>query len=575
MATEIKCEKKVIREIFNMWYCIPDYQRAYVWDTDQVRDLLDDTISAYRENKEAQYFLGSMVLKINEKSDNNVSYTEYELLDGQQRITTVFLILACMRDMLTDYPQYQNSLAGFVYQAEDAILQQPERMRIIFNIRSDVRDFVNEHIKPLHGTCDSALLKDKMQAKDVNISIRNMANTMLVAHEFLEENKSEIIGYLSYFLNKVLMIYVATEELQDAFQLFTVLNNRGVKLSSSDILKAENLKELSAADRTSWATRWEEMETYFGEEFDKFLSHIRTILVKKKQTTTLLKEFDEFVYSNQEYDRTQKKYVPRTPILRRGRDTFELLYSYYHTYQEVFDTDHSVVTGDYEITNYLKLMETGFGADYWIAPVLDYYRKYRRRGFVAFLKALDRKLSADWITAATPTVRMENVNAILREIEASQDSAVLLQSKTFTINKSDFERVINGDIYGRSFAKYLLLKLDLIYRGSSTPMIPQAIASIEHILPRNPSADSQWVKDFSAAEREEWTNKLGNLVLISRRKNTSQGNRDYVEKKEKYFEKNIEMFPNSIRIYQNYPEWKLSDLKKNHSDVVTELLNVY
>lgn len=575
MATEIKCEKKVIREIFNMWYCIPDYQRAYVWDTDQVRDLLDDTISAYRENKEAQYFLGSMVLKINEKSENNVSYTEYELLDGQQRITTVFLILACMRDMLTDYPQYQNSLAGFVYQAEDAILQQPERMRIIFNIRSDVRDFVNEHIKPLHGTCDDALLKEKMQAKDVNISIRNMANAMLVAHEFLEENKSDIIGYLSYFLNKVLMIYVATEELQDAFQLFTVLNNRGVKLSSSDILKAENLKELSAADRTSWATRWEEMETYFGEDFDKFLSHIRTILVKKKQTTTLLKEFDEFVYSNQEYDRTQKKYVPRTPILRRGRDTFELLYSYYHTYQEVFDTDHSVVTGDYEITNYLKLMETGFGADYWIAPVLDYYRKYRRRGFVAFLKALDRKLSADWITAATPTVRMENVNAILREIEASQDSAALLQSKTFTINKSDFERVINGDIYGRSFAKYLLLKLDLIYRGSSTPMIPQAIASIEHILPRNPSADSQWVKDFPAAEREEWTNKLGNLVLISRRKNTSQGNRDYVEKKEKYFEKNIEMFPNSIRIYQNYPEWKLSDLKKNHSDVVTELLNVY
>lgn len=575
MATEIKCEKKVIREIFNMWYCIPDYQRAYVWDTDQVRDLLDDTISAYRENKEAQYFLGSMVLKINEKSENNVSYTEYELLDGQQRITTVFLILACMRDMLTDYPQYQNSLAGFVYQAEDAILQQPERMRIIFNIRSDVRDFVNEYIKPLHGTCNSALLKDKMQAKDVNISIRNMANAMLVAHEFLEENKSDIIGYLSYFLNKVLMIYVATEELQDAFQLFTVLNNRGVKLSSSDILKAENLKELSATDRTFWATRWEEMETYFGEDFDKFLSHIRTILVKKKQTTTLLKEFDEFVYSNQEYDRTQKKYVPRTPILRRGRDTFELLYSYYHTYQEVFDTDHSVATGDYEITNYLKLMETGFGADYWIAPVLDYYRKYRRRGFVAFLKALDRKLSADWITAATPTVRMENVNAILREIEASQDSAALLQSKTFTINKSDFERVINGDIYGRSFAKYLLLKLDLIYRGSSTPMIPQAIASIEHILPRNPSADSQWVKDFSAAEREEWTNKLGNLVLISRRKNTAQGNRDYVEKKEKYFEKNIEMFPNSIRIYQNYPEWKLSDLKKNHSDVVTELLNVY
>ena len=86
MATEIKCEKKVIREIFNMWYCIPDYQRAYVWDTDQVRDLLDDTISAYRENKEAQYFLGSMVLKINEKSENNV-FTRQHQKDYKQKCT--------------------------------------------------------------------------------------------------------------------------------------------------------------------------------------------------------------------------------------------------------------------------------------------------------------------------------------------------------------------------------------------------------------------------------------------------------------------------------------------------------
>lgn len=71
-------------------------------------------------------------------------------------------------------------------------------------------------------------------------------------------------------MNKVLVIYVATEELQDAFQLFTVLNNRGVKLSNSDILKAENLKEvLLLHDRTEWAKKWEVMESYFGEDFDK------------------------------------------------------------------------------------------------------------------------------------------------------------------------------------------------------------------------------------------------------------------------------------------------------------------
>ncbi len=280
MANEIKCEKKIVQEIFNMWYSVPDYQRAYVWDTDQVRDLLDDTMAAYHENKDSEYFLGSMVLKINDKVEcSGVTYTEYELLDGQQRLTTMFLIFACMRDYL---PQFRATLSPFIYQAEDALLQQPERMRIMFNIRNDVRDFVDQYVKPIEGTTKKEDLEVFAKSKDKNISIKNMANAILVIRDFLDEYKDELRNYLIYFLNKVLMIYVATKELQDAFQLFTVLNNRGVKLSSSDILKAENLKVLSESERHKWATKWEAMESYFGEDFDKFLSHIRTILVVQK-----------------------------------------------------------------------------------------------------------------------------------------------------------------------------------------------------------------------------------------------------------------------------------------------------
>ena len=109
-----------------------------------------------------------------------------------------------------------------------------------------------------------------------------MAGAILSIKSILKENENEIKDYFTFLLNKVLMIYVATEDLQGAFQLFTVLNNGGVKLSNSDILKAENLKEVPLPhDRTEWAKKWEVMESYFGENFDKFLSHIRTILVKK------------------------------------------------------------------------------------------------------------------------------------------------------------------------------------------------------------------------------------------------------------------------------------------------------
>lgn len=572
MAKEIKCEKKIIREIFSMWYAIPDYQRAYVWDTDQVRDLLDDTMEAYHENKDAQYFLGSMVLKINEKMDRGVSYTEYELLDGQQRLTTMLMLLACMRDLAQ---RYQGTLSPFIYQQEDPLLQQPERMRIVFNIRNEVRDFVNEYIKPLGGTDRTADLEEKAKAKTINISVKNMANTILVIRSFLSEHQDEIDGYLIYFLNKVLMIYVATEELQDAFQLFTVLNNRGVKLSNADILKAENLKMLSDYDRQKWSASWEEMESYFGEDFDKFLSHIRTILVKKKQATTLLKEFEENIYSDKEYDRSTKQYRLRKPLLTKGLETFSYINSCYKTYQDIFDSDHSAVTGDYEINNYLKLMEAGLGADYWMAPVLAYYRTFHRNQFGEFLKALDRKLSADWITSVSPTLRLEHVNDILCAIDTCKSPDELLGSTVFEVNLVDLERILRGDIYGKRFAKYLLLKLDLIYGGNTTPLRPPAIASIEHILPQNPKADSQWIVDYTEADRAVWTDKLGNLVLISRRKNAAQGNLDYQLKKEKYFQKNVEVFPNSIRIYQKYQTWALHDLGMNHNRVISDLLDTY
>ena len=102
MANEIICEKNFIKDIFKRWYRIPEYQRPYVWENEQVETLLEDTIDAFRLNADSQYFLGSAVLKINEKTSDNLTYEEYDLLDGQQRLTTIFLILAVIRDITSN-----------------------------------------------------------------------------------------------------------------------------------------------------------------------------------------------------------------------------------------------------------------------------------------------------------------------------------------------------------------------------------------------------------------------------------------------------------------------------------------
>ena len=105
MSNEIKSDKLYIKDIFNRWYRIPEYQRPYVWGKDQINDLLDDISFAQQNDNESEYFLGSIVFQT--KTNNNGKYQEDDLLDGQQRLTTLFLITAVIRD-LTENEKLKN-----------------------------------------------------------------------------------------------------------------------------------------------------------------------------------------------------------------------------------------------------------------------------------------------------------------------------------------------------------------------------------------------------------------------------------------------------------------------------------
>lgn len=582
MKTTIDCDKAYIQEIFTNWYSIPTYQRPYVWDTDQVEELLDCIKNAY-EKKEDQYFIGSIVYKKSEKEVDGVTYQEFELLDGQQRITTIFLIIAAIRDIVIknkdkfdkeEYEDTVNTCKSLIYQQKSKAKGIPERLRIVFDIRKDVRDFVDTFVKTDSSTDDENSLSINATSKTVNISIKHISNTLLVARKFFKENLDIISDFFSYLLNKVLLVYIATEDLQDAFQLFTVMNNTGLKLTNSDILKAENLKHIdSDAKQQFWAIEWESMESYFGDDFDNFLSQIRTILVKRKADYALVKEFNDNVYSEKRWNRSTKQWEPCKALLKRGENTFEFIKDYYIQYQNVFDKNHFDETNSYEIYNYLSLMAKGLESDYWKAPVLMFFKKFKYENFLEFLKKLDNKLSIDWIIGINPTTRIDNMNAILTSIEKESKTEDVLKSSTFDVNKTDFATIIDGNIYGRKYARYLLLKVDMLSNSVDSPYIYPSMITIEHILPQNPSDNSQWKKDFSDDQREEWTDKIGNLTLLSRRKNTSQGNLDYEKKVEKYFKKNIETFPSIIKLFQENKEWKLANLQKRQQDVINLLLN--
>jgi uncharacterized protein with ParB-like and HNH nuclease domain len=565
MANEIKSDKLYIKDIFARWYRIPEYQRPYVWGKDQVNDLLDDISFAQQNDDKAEYFLGSIVFQT--KKTENEDYQEDDLLDGQQRMTTLFLITAIIRD-ITENKKLKSICNEIIFQDENEFDGTPERIRIIFDIREEVKEFVDKFIKKDSGLNDIDALKQELKnTKD--LSIKNMINVIFeIQNYFKRTDTISVENFFKYLNNRVLMIYVSSSSLEDAFKLFTVMNDRGIKLRNSDILKAENLHLVSSTNREKYAKEWEEIENYFEEDFDVFLSHLRTILVKEKARKNLLDEFEENIY----FAKGNKKGT--APLLAKGEDTFKYIKKYKKHFDEIFSQDHFDIFGDYKFDNLITIMKNVLPADLWIAPLLRYYDKFGENNLVAFLEKLDNKFSNDWIIGLTPTSRIENMNNIIKVIDSTDTTEDILKNEIFKINQNDFMNVLSDNIYGRRFARYVLYKLDYLYGNSDKINVPSIITA-EHILPQTPKDDSQWKIDFTDAEREEWTHKIGNLALISRRKNSSQGRKDYEDKKTKYFKNNIELFRNSLRVFNTNAKWTPSEIRANQQEVLEKIKQHY
>ncbi len=570
---EITSEKILVKNVFKMWFCIPEYQRPYVWGDDEIYYLLDDLNYAMKEKPESEFFLGSFVFQVKPAApEQGQMFLENDLLDGQQRLSTLLMLMAVIRD-LSD--KNKNKCQEYIYQEADSIENLPERVRLVFTIRKEVERFVHEYVKTEGGTNrENELLKISQQNN--NTSVKNMANAILKIRSYLNEpgNGMNPDDLLTFLANNVLMIYVATEKLEDAFRLFMILNDRGVPLRNSDILKSINIGELdNDADKLYYAKLWEDAEGELEDEFNRFLNHVRTILVKERPRLTLLKEFEDKIYNPKEIDKVTRQKKP--VLLRKGKDTFQLIEKYLSHYKALIGGNNNYdETGDFEFDNLIRVMLIGLPATDWVPPLLRYYDQFGYNDILPFLRKLDGKFSADWIGQKYPTERIEAMNDVIKVIDKATNTGDVFASDCFNFDKAAFLNTINGPVYTKRFVKYILLKLDYYFQSHDHKMQLETL-SVEHILPQNPLQGSQWLSDFTDEQRAEWTHRLGNLVLITRRKNSAQSNKDYSEKVKSYFGKNIDTCPNSLRILNSYPQWTPVELMHNHELVVNKIKNYY
>lgn len=541
--------KKVFSEDF--WFSIPEYQRSYVWETDNITELVEDLSYACDNKPDNDYFLGSLVLK----RIINSEFPEYEVLDGQQRLTTFFIMMAVLRDLVSD-DKSKKTIQDKIYQEEDLLESIPERTRITYKIRDNVSDFMRTYLIEANGTLKVDELKEWSQ--NDNVSLSHMANAILVLRDLLHD-KNNLLSFVKFIFNNAMFIYVSTDNTEDAFRMFTILNDRGVPLTNADILKSQNIGELANQNEIKkYAALWEEIEGKHGEGFDRFLQFIRTILVKDKARSNLLEEFTEKIY--------------KSGILERGKPSFELIIKYNEIYEKLIDLQDTNLSNQFK--NLLTIMKIGFRSEDWIPPLLHYFKKFKYDRLDEFLLNLEYKFAGDWICGITPTLRLDAMNEIIKTIDkVDQLDDLFSNTSIFAVDKKEMERVIDGNVYKKQFARHLLLKLEFLMGDNTVHLSGYNYITVEHILPQNPATSSKWVNVFSDLERENWTNRLANLVLISQKKNSSLSNLDFVDKKEKYLKSRIDAFKaNKVFIEQNN-EWNPQILANRQKKIIETLVN--
>jgi hypothetical protein len=179
------------------------------------------------------------------------------------------------------------------------------------------------------------------------------------------------------------------------------------------------------------------------------------------------------------------------------------------------------------------------------------------------------KFSSNWILGYSSTKRQEDMNAILRKIAvAASPEDVVSDNQLYSLNLDSLQSILNEDLYDKKFARYVLLRYEYLKMSDTVHLTSYKNLSVEHILPQNPSRESHWVKDFSEKERTYWTNKLGNLTLISRRKNSAMGNLDFSRKKEQYLKNRIEVFVGTRVFIEAQGKWTPKVVEKRQQEMV-------
>ena len=546
---KIENHKYTIEEAFrDCFYIVPDYQREYIWSDKEVGKLLEDIDDEIGGSSTSEYFIGTVLVSPTSQKNH------YEVIDGQQRLTTFFLILCALRALFKNEPQEQtlNGLISTSYTDSDGEINTSLKLNPKYeNADEVISAIVKANNKPedVKGMVVAAGVKQFG-------SIENLINAYNTVYQFLNTNYKEngaLKKYWGYLSNNVIFIQISTD-VSSALKIFETINERGVGLNPMDLLKNLLFTNVKLDEFTKLKNEWKKITKPLEENKEKPLRFLRYFLMANYKIEN--DRSDSTVREDEIYEWfTNKKNIALCNYQTEPFVFVRKIIKNVETFMSFTQGKGNDGKDNVYMNNIRKLTGGAFSLHYVL--LLASYTLPKEL-FDYLLKQLETFLFY-YILTRTPTKELErnfsNWADELRDISAltnaeeqkSQLNKFIIDrfQKSTTAKSPELDDALKRyNFYSlqQYRTRYILSKLtqyvDMAYKGLSNPgsLDEYTVLEIEHILPNNPN--SELLDDFKENNKDKdysaYKVKLGNLTLLEKPINIVAGRDFFKDKKEEY-----------------------------------------
>jgi hypothetical protein len=504
-------------------FSVPCYQRPYSWTTAEAGQLLDDLLGAsgiggVAGAEEPDYFLGTIILIDGTGGDLPKARDRdprlFEIIDGQQRLVTLAIAAAVLRDLGTERWRWgaRNRLDQLI--AADSAATKLHGVKYRLEVSAREQAFLETYVQMRGGCSTMPVEETATEAEDRLLKVRDHFIREL---SLLDEGDRRRLS--DYICDQCHFVVVLTRDIDRAHRLFTVLNERGRALQRNDILKAELLKNIPDARQAAALEKWDAAAQLLGAKFEMFFSHVFSI--HGRGDTKIIAG------------------VRRTINEVGGPEAFlnEVVGPLSKAYDTVLRAADVNLNIDPDARRYLVYLGRLAEGD-WVPAAMLAVHQYTDdpERATLLLREIDRVVHLLRVLCLGAGKRVRRLGNIVAHIKSR--APVTPGEGPFQLSRDEVRNIGYHlrTMYRRDaqVCKQLLLRLNDELTRSTTVLDPKDY-SVEHVLPQRPGATSEWRRWFAdAEEREACTESLGNLVAVTQRQNDRARNQEFARKREIY-----------------------------------------